>query len=59
MYRLNNNLVHSRVLQTDDLGVEEYFGRSEAFRSDLHCQLVLDMLHRLDLTFIFWPSGSV
>jgi len=47
VYRLDDNLVHARVLQTNDLGVEEYLWCSEAFRSDLDCQLVSDASRHL------------
>lgn len=35
VYRVDNDLVHARVLEPDDLGVEEDFGGAEAFSSDL------------------------
>ena len=33
--RINNDLVHARVLFADELGVEEDLGREEAFRAEL------------------------
>jgi len=35
MYRLNNDLVHPRVLEADNFGVEENLWRTEPLRTNL------------------------
>jgi hypothetical protein len=57
---LDYDLMHARVLETDDLGIEQNFRRPETFRTNLR----VVSQHRRNLaastlTLSFCPSGSV
>lgn len=57
---LHYNLVHTRILETDKLGIEENFGSTKAFCANLRkISLWSTVAQGLKLTFNFCPSGSV
>ena len=40
---LDHNLVHARVLKTDDLGIEQNLRRTESLRADLKLLAIANM----------------